>query len=232
MKKFKFIIEGVVSPGNDTPAGGSGGGEGKGPPGKPGKGGTPAPGPLGKGNLPVNDMKEGPGPKGLPGSDAPNDEETDKDTEQEIKRKAHDHAREVEAHRNGGIASTKIGDTLIPEADWRAILQDMLGSFQPKGSRSYTKGHRGNPSRLAMGSAPIPGHIPGQPTVGNIVIGIDTSGSITSGQPPMLETFMGAVLKIAEEHQDSLGIIRIVFYSGPVWHYIDFDPSNSAKGPD
>ena len=247
MKKFKFIIEGVVSPGNAILGGGSSGegegppskgkgtpGEGKGTPGEgkgtPGEGkGTPAP--LGKGNLPVNDMKEGPVSKGLPGSDVPNDEKTDKESESEIMRKAHDHVKQVEAEKQGNKAVTSLGETQIPEADWRSILQDMLGSFQPRGNRSYTKSHRGNASRLSMGSSAIPGHITGTPTVGNIVIGIDTSGSITAGQPPMLETFMGAIVSIAEEHQDSLGIIRIVFYSGDVWHYIDFDPSGGDKDP-
>jgi len=240
MKKFKFIFEGIVSPSNVTPAGGNGEGEGGKPnegegPGKPsegegpGKPGKPVAGDPGKGKLPINDMiPEGKqAPKGLPGSDASGDEKTDKETEQELKRKAHTHQKEVEAGQSGK-ATTKLGEVHIPDADYETILQDMLGSFQPRGGRSYTQGHRGNPTRLAMGSGIIPGRVRGKPTVGNVLIGIDTSGSITEA---MLETYLGAITRVAEEHQDSLGTIRIVLYSAPVWHYIDFNPQSSTKDP-
>lgn len=250
MKKFKFIVEGVVGPGGGVPSGGSGGGDG--PPGRPGRPGRPGDGPPGYpgrpggkgppgypgndpyrgGDIPDNDMIEGDGPESLPGSDAPNGKDGDQESETELIRQAHEHVAEVEARKEGGKAKTVLGDIEIPDADWRSILQDMIGAFQPKGGRSYTKYNRASGNRIAQGSAGVPGKVRGKPTLGNLAICIDTSGSITAGHPPMLETFMGAVISIAEEHRTSLGVIRIIFYSGNVWHYIDFTPSEGNKNPD
>jgi len=251
MKKFKFIIEGVVGPGGGLPSGGGGGsgtpgdgppgtpGGGKGPPGTPGGGkgppGTPGggKGPPGTpgGIIPVNDMHEGSGAEGLPGSDVPNSGEGDQESEAEIIRKAHEHAEEVRAQRENAKAKTILGDIEIPEADWRSILQDMLGAFKPRDGRSYSKSNRASLNRMRQGSSAVPGKVRGKITLGNLAICVDTSGSITAGNPPMLETFMGAVLSIAEEHRSSLGVIRIIFYSGNVWHYIDFTPSEGNKDP-
>jgi hypothetical protein len=76
------------------------------------------------------------------------------------------------------------------------------------------------------GTTNSPHKILGKPTYGNILIGIDTSGSITED---MLSMYVEAVTRIAEEHSDSIAIVRIVLYSGKVHHYIDFDPSEGSK---
>ena len=249
MKKFRYIIEGIVSP-SSAVLGGPDDGEGQsvspgkpsppgppgGPPGKPGPPGPPSgpPGSPGEApeGVPLNDMlPDGKTIKPLPGSDVAGDEDTDKESEGDIKRKAHEHQQEVEAGKSGKTA-TKLGSMNIPNADYETILQDMFGSFQPRGGRSYSQAHRGNPTRLSMGSGMIPGKVSGKPALGNIVVAIDTSGSITGTNPPMLETFLGAIFRITEEHEESLGTIRIVFYSDDVWHYIDYDAQGESKDPE
>lgn len=258
MKKFKYIIEGIVSPSSAVPGGPPGGppngppsgppsgppngppngppsGPPNGPPGGPPSGppnGPPVSGIPSPDGIPINDMlPDGEKIKPLPGSDVAGDEQTDKESETEVKRKAHEHEQEVEAGKSGK-STTKLAQMNIPEADYETILQDMFGSFAPRGSRTYNRGHRGNPSRMAMGSGVIPGMVSGKPVLGNIVVAVDTSGSITGTNPPMLETFLGAIFRITGEHEESLGTIRIIFYSDNVWHYIDYDAQAESKDPE
>ena len=258
MKKFKLVLEGIVSPGNAIPPGsggsckdgnckpGKGGKPGQpGQPGQPGKDGQPVPGapiPAGKpgqpgqpgqqgpptGGPPINDMlPEGKTPTPMDGSEVANTKEKSKSELDEIKRKAHDaHTKQVEAQQDVSKTPTKLSKLDIADANYEVILQDMFGSYAPKGGRSYTRSQRLNAVRGAMGSSPIPGRVPGKPTYGNILIGIDTSGSITED---MLSMYVEAVTRIAEEHSDSIAIVRIVLYSGRVHHYIDFDPGEGSK---
>ena len=254
MKKFKLVFEDIISPGRAIPAGTPNQGQGKGSPsssgaGQPGKGGQPVPGePIeadkgepvkgkpgkgkpGKGEPqggpPVNDMlPDGTSITPLDGSEVINTTESNKSELDEIKRRAHDHhTKQVEAASGLSKTSTRIGMD-IPSADFQTILQDMFGSFSAKSAYTWSRGNRRNPVLGAMGSGRRPGKVAGKPDYGNILIGIDTSGSITES---MLSQYVGAVLRIAEEHAESIAIIRIVLYSGPAHHYIDFNPEEGNK---
>lgn len=103
------------------------------------------------------------------------------------------------------------------EHDWRAILRDFIAATNPSDYRWAPPNRRFVSSGLYLPSVERSG-------VGEIVIAVDTSGSIGSTE---LEQFAGEITAITREAQPEL--IRVVYCDAAVQAVEEFGPSEAIN---
>jgi predicted metal-dependent peptidase len=103
------------------------------------------------------------------------------------------------------------------EHDWRAILRDFIAATNPSDYRWAPPNRRFVSSGLYLPSVERSG-------VGEIVIVVDTSGSIGTQE---LEQFAGEITAITDEAQPEL--IRVVYCDADVQSVEEFGPSEPVK---
>jgi predicted metal-dependent peptidase len=128
--------------------------------------------------------------------------------------------KEAEKGEKGG-KSPLINSVEFDRRDYKSVLKEVIGTPVRSGARSYVRPVR----RTAALQYPAPGRVT-KPELGNIILALDTSGSITPG---MLSKFIGNAQKISEQFKHQKFTIRIVLYIERVYKVKDFSPSE-AKG--
>ena len=119
-------------------------------------------------------------------------------------------------HLPGGI-ERPLEEARRSEHDWRAILRDFIAATNPADYRWAPPNRRFVASGLYLPSVERSG-------VGEIVIAVDTSGSIGTEE---LEQFAGEISAISEEAQPEL--IRVVYCDAAVQAVEEFGPSEPIK---
>lgn len=108
--------------------------------------------------------------------------------------------------KGGGGLDREIGELLKPEVDWREVLREFItGICNNKDTSSWVRPHR----RYIGNDIYMPSLI-GE-TVGRIVVGIDTSGSIGGS---ILDRFLSEVHAIATDVQPEA--IDLLYWDGEV----------------
>ena len=209
--------------------------EGEGKPGKPGKGKPRDESSLSKGdkgkeeilkvdpkalgkNKSHDEMVDGNNaPDTLEGSDEKNTKDTQLDDIKRVTDRAKKEMEKQEAQREEGSGKTaKVGEFDIDKRNYRDVLKEIMGTPVNTGSRSYTKPIR----RFATQRYAKPGKV-SQPEMGNVILALDTSGSITRS---MIAKFIGAAQNIGENYKRNNLKIRVVLYIEKVYKYVDFKP--------
>jgi predicted metal-dependent peptidase len=119
-------------------------------------------------------------------------------------------------HEPGGI-ERPLAQARQSEHDWRAILRDFIAATNPSDYRWAPPNRRFVSSGLYLPSVERSG-------VGEIVIVVDTSGSIGTQE---LEQFAGEITAISDEAQPEL--IRVVYCDADVQSVEEFGPSEPVK---
>jgi predicted metal-dependent peptidase len=158
------------------------------------------------------------------------DEDGQPASQAELTRQTHEWAINTEqalrsakacGHEPGGIERS-LEQARQSERDWRAILRDFIGATSPSDYRWAPPDRRFISSGLYLPSVERSG-------VGDIVIAIDTSGSIGTKE---LEQFLGEINVIASEAQPES--IRVIYCDAAVQGEEEFGPSEpinlSPKG--
>jgi len=122
-------------------------------------------------------------------------------------------AEEIKSHKtSAGNSQTPrsidFNKLISPKVNWKELLKNFIG-------KSKTKRYKANiPSRRAMAAgyfAPALRDNISQDVVDNLVIAVDTSGSIP---PKVVHTFIGTVLNINRQFKAT---IRVLFYNDSVY---------------
>jgi predicted metal-dependent peptidase len=119
-------------------------------------------------------------------------------------------------HEPGGI-ERPLEQARQSEHDWRAILRDFIAATNPSDYRWAPPNRRFVSSGLYLPSVERSG-------VGEIVIVVDTSGSIGTEE---LEQFAGEITAINNEAQPEL--IRVIYCDAAVQAVEEFGPSEPVK---
>lgn len=119
-------------------------------------------------------------------------------------------------HEPGGI-ERPLAQARQSEHDWRAILRDFIAATNPSDYRWAPPNRRFVSSRLYLPSVERSG-------VGEIVIVVDTSGSIGTKE---LEQFAGEVNAIIDEAQPES--VRVIYCDAAVQAVEEFGPSEPIK---
>ena len=122
-------------------------------------------------------------------------------------------AEEIKSHKTSTgdprtPRSIDFNKLISPKVNWKELLKNFIG-------KSITKRYKANiPSRRAMAAgyfAPALKNNISQDIVDNLVIAVDTSGSIP---PKVVHTFIGTVLNINRQFKAT---IRVLFYNDSVY---------------
>jgi predicted metal-dependent peptidase len=119
-------------------------------------------------------------------------------------------------HEPAGI-ERPLGESRQSQQDWRAILRDFVAATTPANYRWTPPNHRYIASGLYLPSVERQG-------VGEIVIAVDTSGSIGKLE---LEQFAGEISAISEEAQPEA--IHVVYCDAAVQSTQQFGPSETVQ---
>jgi predicted metal-dependent peptidase len=115
----------------------------------------------------------------------------------------------------GGIGRA-IGELLIPEIDWKEVLREFVTSIcNNKDTSSWRK-----PNRRFIGDDVYMPSLTGE-SVGRIVVGIDTSGSIGG---KILDKFLSEVKAIADDVKPEA--IELLYWDSEVAGHETYDASN------
>jgi len=132
--------------------------------------------------------------------DAQESKQLDRDIDQAIRQGA------LSAGKMGGNGALTLGDLLEPQVDWREVLRDFVTNTCA--GRDYSTWAKPNRRYVGMGYY-MPSGISEE--VGELVIGIDTSGSINASD---LSMFLSEVVSICETVNPER--VRILYWGSSV----------------
>lgn len=118
--------------------------------------------------------------------------------------------------KGGGNADRELGDLLDPKVDWRELLREFVTSLC--NGRDYSSWRR--PSRRFLSEGIVMPSMVGE-SVGPILIGIDTSGSIGG---PELDRFLTEVKQIVETVRPEK--IDLIYWDGAVAGHEVYNDAN------
>lgn len=158
----------------------------------------------------------------LDGSEEGNDKNTRLDDPDKIIKNAQremERATKSPDGKGGSGNAPLVKEIIYDKRNYKEVLKEIFGSTSSTGPRSYTKPIR----RLATQPFPRPGRV-AKPQLGNVILALDTSGSITPG---MISMFLGNAQRIAEQFKHKGLTIRVVLYIEKVYKVIDFKPEDT-----
>ena len=120
-----------------------------------------------------------------------------------------------------GSAESLIGEYKKPSVDWREVLRKLMQSLTPV-DYTYLRSMRNKTHLLLEHDCYIPDYH--RENCGEIVIGIDTSGSVSDGE---IQQFMGEIQSICEEVQPSR--VHVVQCDTVVQHTDTFEMGQPFK---
>jgi predicted metal-dependent peptidase len=173
----------------------------------------------GKGGGSGGDLGDG---ETLDHHDWPGAEELTKEEKQELEKQLDQAIRQGQiaakklAGAGGGNMDRELGDLLNPKVDWREILREFVTSLC--NGRDYSSWRR--PSRRFLSGGIVMPSMVGE-SVGPILVGIDTSGSIGG---PELNRFLTEVKEIVDTVRPEK--IDLVYWDGHVAGHEVYDHSN------